>query len=371
MFKNFFSKNAEKTTGVSAGSGQAVADHANSPYNILGNPIAWITPQYAASVLDDADTGRYTMAQWTLHYAMQMDADLLCVGERIDRAIQTLPWSIKPIAGADPALAQAQVDYLKSEYERIDRLEGTLRFLASYRIAGYSHSFISTGDDGQIVLTPMEQYFWVRDGMFGAWGYNPRCYRTGFTPDMAVDPSQCLIVESTRPLLRFAVLKWLKSSFSSRWWDKYNEIVSKQGTVLVAPERVGDIQEFNSAALSIAEGNSGVIAHGTEVNMPNNQRGNPPYKERLEYLREELVLAVTGGMLTSLAAPTGMGSNVASVQQDVWRVIASGMGLDIAEEFRRKIDKPLLKKQFPNQPVMAYFNLGEPLAAPTTEVKPV
>jgi len=351
---------------VSPGSGAAAASqHSDDPFMILNNPVTNLTPSYCVTILDQSDRGNYTMAQWILRYAEQLDADLLCVTERIDRAIQTLPWTIKVIEGADPVLAKEQVDFLREQYESFDNLETCIRFLASYRVKGYAHVFITTQDD-KLVLTPMDQWWMVRDGLYGSWGYNPEASRCGYQSTMEINPDQWLIVETQRPLMKFCILKYLKSSFNERWWDKYDEIVSRQGTVIIAPENVENANSFSIAATAIAEGNSGWLPNGTTVEMPNNQRGTPPYKDRLQYLREQLILAVTGGLTTVLAVPTGMGSNIGEVQNDVWHVISTGIGLDVSEEFRRKIDKPLIKAKFPDQPVLAYFDLGKPLEKTTS-----
>lgn len=351
-----YSSSENKKTGNL--SGMAVSkSHEKDPLSTLGNPTMYINPAVASTYLEQADKGNYTMAQWLLRYALQLDGDLLCVSERIDRAIQTIPWSIKPIEGADPKLAEEQVNYLKSEYEKIDNLESIIRFLSSHRLAGYAHAFISMGKDNTIILTPMDQWWFVRDGLYGDWGYNPSAQRCGYQMGMGIDEKNCLIVESNRPILKYAIKKYLASSYNEKWWDKYNEIVSRQGTVIIAPERVEDADAFNLAAIGIAEGNSGWLPNGTTINSPNTDRTLQPYADRLTFLREQLVLAITGGLLTSLAAPTGLGSGVANVQQDVWQVISAGIALDIAQEFRKKIDKMLLNEKYPGQKVSAYFTL--------------
>ena len=50
-------------------------------------------------------------------------------------------------------------------------------------------------------------------------------------------------------------------------------------------------------------------------------RGVQPFQLRLEWLQKQLILAGTGGMLTSLAEPTGIGSGASGAHESAWATI--------------------------------------------------
>lgn len=342
---------------ANAGSGAVIVSP--DPYKSLYNPTKNMTPERVVSMLDEYDQGRTTELEWLCRYAELMDADVMCVATRIDRGIQGLRWSVRPVEGTDPEIAKAQVAYLRSVYENIGNLESVIRFLAGYHMRGYAHTKIDASR-AAVTLTPVDQWFMVRDGLTGPWAQNPQGRRIGYRDGVPINPMDYLICETQRPLVRMAVLKFMKASYNQRWWDRYNEIVSRQGIVVVGPESISDETAFREAASGIACGESGWLPNGSSVIQTNGQRSLQPYDSRLRNLQENFILAATGGLLTSLTAPTGLGSGVAQVQDTVWRSIIAGLALDIVQEFRRKIDVPLLAKAFKGQPVAAYFDLQTP-----------
>ena len=71
---------------------------------------------------------------------------------------------------------------MRETYDWIENFRDALAFLFSRFFRGYAHLEKHFGDGGEIErLEPVEQRFWVRDGMFGDWEYNESlsivCYR--------------------------------------------------------------------------------------------------------------------------------------------------------------------------------------------------
>jgi hypothetical protein len=71
-------------------------------------------------------------------------------------------------------LAEEQAAFLREVYEGIENFRDALAFLFTGFFRGYAHLEKHYGADGGLVerLEPVEQWFWVRDGMFGDWEYN-------------------------------------------------------------------------------------------------------------------------------------------------------------------------------------------------------
>lgn len=58
-----------------------------------------------------------------------------------------------------------------------------------------------------------------------------------------------------------------------------------------------------------------------------------------------------------LAAPTGIGKGASEEQADVFTDIAAAEAVEISELFQRQLDAGILAAAFPDQPVLAYFEL--------------
>ena len=84
-----------------------------------------------------------------------------------------------------------------------------------------------------------------------------------------------------------------------------------------------------------------------------------PFRDRLAWLQEKLILAGTGGLLTSLGGSTGLnGSSTAAVQAAAFADLARNDAREISELFQRSIDREILAQQFPGQPALAWFTLA-------------
>ena len=86
-------------------------------------------------------------------------------------------------------------------------------------------------------------------------------------------------------------------------------------------------------------------------------RGSSPFKERMEYLSEKLILAGTGGLLTMLAA-SGTGTLAGNAHQETFEIIVRGEAAELNEVFQQQLDAVILAQQFPGQPRLAYFEIA-------------
>ncbi|MDX9982115.1 MAG: hypothetical protein RBU25_18985 [Lentisphaeria bacterium] len=337
--------------------------HLANPAEALGNPLRQLTPANAAVLLQDAMRGQWTRAQWLMYYVEQWDADVWTLVERRCAGLRQLDWTIRTDAQAErrglAALAREQRQFLDECYQRIDNMRQAVEFLALAKFRGYSH--LTVGDSH---LEPIDQWWWVRDGLYGPWYHNPEALLA--TPERLgppVDPAGFIIREEPRSLLWLSILKFLRASHNAKWWDTFCEIASRQGTVIVGPPGLSDEQadQFAAKAAAIARGGSGVLENGSEVLRPGGEGarsgGTTAWEARLRYLKEDLILAGTGGMLTAISQATGIGGSQAREQGDVWRSLLRADAQDIAEVMQEQFDKPRLHDAFPNQPILAWFEL--------------
>jgi hypothetical protein len=102
----------------------------------------------------------------------------------------------------------------------------------------------------------------------------------------------------------------------------------------------------------------GTMPNGTRVQTVDaGARGQNPFADHLRYQDEQIVLAATGGKLTALAE-SGTGTLAGSAHQQAFDDIAEAEAVVLSEIFQKQFDAPLLAREFPGQPPLAYFELA-------------
>lgn len=334
----------------------------DDPSLSLGNPLYSLTPQRAASMFEAAMQGEMTEIQWLFEWISRLDADVIALLDRRMTAISQLDWRIRipsELSDEDKALAEAQAEALQQVYDAIDNLPLVIAHLAGAAFRGYAHCYVRSVSDIEI----LDQWYFIRCGLNGPWYWNPDAMQTNYRAlrGSEIRPKDWLIFERPNNLLFLAVLKYLRTIWNERYWDKFCEAAAKLGTIIIGPPGMSQAQVagFKADALGIAKGGSGVLPSGSTVNSTNATRGPVPFEARLDHLSEKLVLAATGGILTSLAAPTGMGSGVAEQQGQVFGTIARSDAHQIAAVFQHRIDRAVLRQHFRGQRQLAYFDLSD------------
>ena len=306
--------------------------------------------------------------QWTYAAIESADEDLMALVERRTAAIVELDWNVSPVderrTSFDPGLAEAQVATLRAAYERIDNLSEAIEHLAMATFRGFAHLEKHAGEGGETVhLEPLDQWNVVRDGFRGKWKVNPGANAVMFSSlgdQYLVKPEDWIIRAVPRHLDWIGLLKFVRTGLCEKDWDAFVEIYGLPGATIIGPPNVpeGKEDEYRDAALEVAEGGSGYLPNGADVKWPDGPRNNSPFKERLQHLSEKLVMAGTGGLLTMLTAPTGIGKGPSEEHAEVFRSIARKEGKAISEVFQRQFDAQILAAAFPGKPVLAYFNLA-------------
>jgi len=109
----------------------------------------------------------------------------------------------------------------------------------------------------------------------------------------------------------------------------------------------------------VADGVSGALPSGSDVKFPGvGARGEDPFEKYCGVQEKDVVLAGTGGLLTMLSMPQGLGSGSSEQHADAFDEIAQADALKISEVLQRDFDRQELAAEFPGQPVLAYFELS-------------
>jgi phage gp29-like protein len=305
--------------------------------------------------------------QWTYRAIEEADADIFALADRRIAAICRLDWDIKTVSEKssfyDEAKAEAQRIVLRSAYEAIDNLYEAIEHLAMATFRGYSH-LEKHWENGKVVhFEPVDSWNIVRDGFKGAWKLNPDASMStfsGLSNDLLIPTDNWIIRTVTRHIDWLGVLKFVRAGLCDKDWDAFTERFGLPSSVVIGPPdlKPGKEAEFQAAAVSISEGAPGTLPNGSSIVWPSEVRGQNPFRDRADYLSEKLVLAGTGGKLTMMSAPTGIGQGASGEQADVFADIAAAEAKKISEVFQRQFDKIILEAVFPGQPALAYFELA-------------
>ncbi|MFC5049238.1 DUF935 family protein [Rubritalea spongiae] len=328
------------------------------------NPLRGLTIARAVSHLEAGERGAYAELQWLYRYIEKRDAVLGSLVDRRLAAIEKLGWDIKVREELDDSQqqrAEEQRKALKAAYGRIENFSDALGDLAHASFRGYAH-LQKIAKDGKIVgLDHVEQWHWVREGLYGEWKFNEDA-TFGTTQGEAIDESEFIIREVERPINEVAVISFIRKSLSQKDWDAFVEVYGVPAIFITLPTGINpdDLEEYQEVAEAIIGNMRGTLPGGSEIKtVDNGARGVNPFRDHLKYQDEMLVLRGTGGKLTMLNEATGIGGSQGDVHQDVFDEIAKAEGIKIAQLVRASLDAELLLQEgYGDEESLVYFDLG-------------
>ena len=359
--------------------GIQIYDHKSQGWRDKYNPLRGLSLPKLVSLLEAGERGAYADLQWFYHYMERSDAMIHAVIQRRRAALLACDWDIRlcpPEAGeariqkktGDQILAEEQAAFLREAYDRVENFRDAVSFLFSGLFRGYAHLEKHFAPSGLVTrLEPVEQWFWVRDGIFGAWEYNQNA-RSGAARGLAVDFENFLVFESV-PLNRMLAVLYLRKNLSQKDWDSFLEVYGIPSIFLVGPPNTPETKEaeYHKVAQEIMSDGRGYLPYGSDVKFVNGGGNKPPFLEHIDYIDRQITLAATGGLLTMLAE-AGSGTLAGNAHSDTFMQIARGDAALLSGLFQEQFDTPLLREYFPDQPILAYFEFAPPAADEVSRV---
>lgn len=328
--------------------------------------------------------GLYATPAWCFH---ELSRTCSMLGDKVrfwKAQIAALEWHVaiakdaqEENDDADPAKverAKRQAEVLTAAYEKISNLKAAIKHLATARFYGYAA--LRKTDTALQVVDPwniIRDLQWTGDTPPSMlWYWNPKA-RTVFTksemPEMT--PAEYVIRECEDPSMLELMRLAFRANSVMDFREKNLEEAAKNQVIILTGANMpasGSTEHTNLiAALQAArKGESAVIAKGdpscpTEVHKMDASKGLPFYTQTLENIDQAMTKAVTGGMLTMLSMPQGIGAGASSVQADTLRTLVADEAADISEALQNGIDRPLLEKAgllAKGERPLAYFELS-------------
>ncbi len=347
------------------------------------NPLRGMNLPKLLSLLDAGERGQYADLQWFYHYMERSDAMVFSVMQRRRAALLACDWDIKQVTGdrcqvagkegeknhsPDQVLAEEQAAVLREAYDRIENLRDAVAFLFSGFFRGYAHMEKHYSASGMIHrLEPVEQWFWVRDGMYGAWEYNQNAV-SGRKRGVPIDVDDFVILDNV-PLNRLLSMQYLGRTLTLRDWDSFLEVYGIPSVFLVGPPNTPEAKEdeYQRIAEQLIADGRGYLPYGSDIKYVNGGGNAPPFKDRIEYLDRQITLVATGGLLTMLAE-AGSGTLAGNAHTETFMQIARGDALAVSEVLQKHLDAPLLAEFFPEEPILAYFEFAPSVSDQSSRV---
>lgn len=330
------------------------------------NPLRGMTSQRMQNLYDASRAGDTVHLQWLYQEIEKVDPTLLICQQRRTGALASLDWHIstrnkKRTRGFDEKLAQEQADCLELAFGDADQanFNDAVEHLARGFFCGFAHVLPRWSADGLSLkgFDCLDQWNFVRDVTTGTWYWNPEAHAyTGYADCRPIPPGELVVFVAPYHIDYPAMTIYLRSAVGEKGWAKFVERFGIPPVILTMPQDIpsDQVDSWRRSAEKVAEGGSGAVPFGTNVNFCDGARGINPFKDFIHNQRELVVLMSTGGLLTSLAE-AGSGNLAGGAHSDTWAEVRRMDSAKIGSVLNRTLADTILDRAFPGHPHLAYF----------------
>lgn len=287
----------------------------------------------------------------------------VCINKRL-AGILAREWDIVPTEETEEARTQAEEIkkiFLKSDTRNMDGLTEAIRHLglAAFRGRACVKPFFV---DDELIFKRVENWNVLEwnDKLF----WNPDA-STGVSPrdDIMTELTEEEVawIKEERPVDIPGIQVYLRQAVGEENWARFVEKEGVPQVILQAPEGTSDteLDVWNARARMIFEGGSGVLPNGSKIDQLTAARGQDPFSAFVEHQQEVIVLLALGEKLTTLGGSTGLGSNLADVQQNEFKQLINYDCKRISNALTRCAVRKCVNKIFPNAEVKCRFAFVE------------
>lgn len=336
------------------------------------NTLRSLTIQRAVSLLEEGERGTYTRLAQAARKIEKRWSVMIGLKANREGALLEMDWDIRTVpadrlpAGFTRADANRQAVALRTAYEKIENLREAIKFLHLASFRGFSHlekineaGAATIRPDDIVRLEPLYQWHMIRDGHGGPWRFDEHL-RGNWSGAVEINPATVIVREVEDPLCEVALVAYVYEMLGRKDWAGFVEVFGIPDMFFVMPAgtTTDDLNTWQSMVESMFGDGKGLLPNGSDIKTAGGDvRGVNPFREFVRFQREDVVLAGTGGQLTMLAE-SGSGTLAGGAHSEVFKRVARGEARTISEIFQQAIDLPLLRQAFPNQPPLAWFEIG-------------
>lgn len=294
------------------------------------NPLRSLTTVEIQQLLDNSRLGNDVKLQLA-YYEIERNTPVfsVCISKRL-AGMQNRQWAITTLDNSDDAKAQQEVVqkmFEKSDTRNEDGLSEALRHLDMATFRGRSAVKPFIDKDGNLFFKKLQNWNFLRYDNKSYW--NP----TSEPVVIAFDKSNLIEIpdDEVAYLVDDKCLDWcgltiyLRQLVGETMWAKAVEKYGIAQVLLTAPEGTPDtaLDVWNWRAKAIFEGGSGSLPYGSKVDVLTAARSQDPFSEFINHQMEQFSILATGGTLATLGGSTGLGSNLADVQNSQFQSLVN------------------------------------------------
>lgn len=312
------------------------------------NPLRWLSKPQIEQMISNWLRGDDVLIQAVFSQVeMQSPIYQVCINKRTSGVVNR-KWDIIAKDSNDPiAIAQAaKVKEILEECDTLneDGLTAALEHLAlaSFRGRSCVKPFII---DGKLILKKLQNWNVLKFDNKLYWNPSAEFVGDNTTQLTEIPSDEVCALFSERPIDIPGIMIYLRQLIGEDTWSRF---VEKQGipqVLLTAPEGTPDtaLQMWSYRAQQIYEGGSGTMPYGTGVNVLDSARGQDPFTEFLKHQMEMISILATGGTLMTIGGSTGLGSDLARVQQESFNSLVNSDCKKISNAFTNVVIKKICK----------------------------
>ena len=290
------------------------------------SPLRGMTQNYIEQMFYNARQGNDTRLQYC-YYEIEKITPIfnVCIEKRLAGVVNR-QWDIVALDNSSEATKQAELIkkvFLESDTRNGDGLTDAIRHLCMSVFRGRSAVKPFFTDDNKLILKPLQNWNFLAYNNKLYW--NPECETVSWLdsstlPEGVVELPEdevCYILNE-RPIDMPGILIYLRQLVGEEQYARFTEKCGIPQVILTAPEGTPDdaLELWNRRAQAIFEGGSGSLQAGSNVHLLTEGRGQNVFTDFIQHQMEQISILATGGTLLTMAGSTGLGSDLARVQQE-------------------------------------------------------
>ena len=346
------------------------------------NPLRGLDLEKLVTMIEQGERGYYADLQWLYRLVLRRNATARAVRRKLQGSLGKLDWDIRlrdDAAGYDKTIAERQQKTLRTAYENVRNLRRAWVSLAMADILEFSALCkVYAGAPGAdpalqnlprdldpwavVELRTVPRWHLCREGLFQPWTYNAAAQQ--INRGAPIDREHWIIRDVDDPAAEVFAFSHVKMSVSDADWDQFCDTYAVPPIFIEGPPNVAKDKEslYQATAEAIVSDGRGYLPNGAKVHtVTAGTNDGSAFTARLRYYREEIVLAGTGGVLTTLDGNAGIGKGPAEEHDATWLDIAAEIGASVTATLNEQFDDPLLDRLHQDEPHFAYFELQKPV----------
>lgn len=330
-------KVTKNTKATSNPSTQTQTQHVVDIWTKWTNPLRNLNSYEIERLLDNARRGDDVKLQLA-YYEIERSTPIfsVCISKRLS-GMQNRKWAITTLT--KDADSEAQRDTIQKMFEKADTrnddgLTEALRHLdmATFRGRAVVKPFFD--ENGDLYFKKLDNWN-VLESKGKLW-WNPsseQVFFNGLDKNEDIEQLGLKLIPKSEViyLLDDKCLDWcginiyLRQLIGEESWARAVEKFGIPQVLLTVPEGTPDtaLDTWNWRAQGIYEGGSGALPPGSKCDVLTEARSQDPFTEFIKHQMEQFSILATGGTLATLGGSTGLGSNLAEVQNDQFQSLVS------------------------------------------------